>query len=214
MAITWGAIENRTIETGVDRGVLYTGTTSVPWDGLVSVIEKTEDGALNRNYFQGIVYNVDKDPGNFSASIEAFSYPPEFEPFQGMVELRKGMYADNQTSLATFDLSYRTLVADGIKGVDSGYKIHLVYNAIAIPTDLTRNTISDSVSPGNFTWDISTSVSRPAGIRPTSHYVINSSRLTQVQLSNVESLIYGPVGGTSPAKLPSVSTVSGLLSPL
>ena len=208
MAINWGTIERKTIETGVDRGVLYTGTDSVPWDGLVSVTEKSDDRALTPNYIQGIVYHVSKEPGNFSASVEAYSYPDEFEPFQGMYEIEAGLFADNQSTLNTFDFSYRTLIADGINGLGAGYKIHLVYNAIAIPTETQRNTVNDSIEASNFTWDVVCSAIYPKGMRPTAHFVVDSRRLTAAQLTAIENLIYGPNGQSSPSFLPDISIIS------
>lgn len=207
MAVNWNAVGEKTFEAGVDRGMLYLGSTSIPWNGLISVKEKSEGGDLTPYYYEGVVYYVDKSLGNYFATVEAFTYPREFEPYQGLSQMAPGVYADYQPNLKTFDFCYRTMLGNDIDGVGEDYKIHLVYNAIAIPVDRTRNTIGRELSPENFNWDIACVAEHTTGVRPTSHYILDSRFIHPSNFWRIENLLYGEEGASSPPTLPSIQDI-------
>ena len=89
-----------------------------------------------------------------------------------------------------------------------GYKIHLVYNALAAPSDRTNATIKDSPDPNTMSWGITTNPPELAGIRPTSHFVVDSTKTNPAVLVILENHIYG-TESTAPT-LPSPAELVGM----
>jgi hypothetical protein len=183
--LTWNDIGNRFFETGVDHGVLYLpDEIGVPWTGLVSVSENPSGGEARPYYYDGIKY------ANISAA-EEFGSPVEFYACEGMVAVQNGLFVTQQPR-QSFGLSYRTLIGNDVSGVDAGYKIHLVYNALAAPASKTHTTISaDANEPTKFSWDITSLPPILSGLRPTAHFVIDSRRTPTLTLTTLENLLYG-----------------------
>lgn len=176
--IDWGSAP-RPHNGGVDHGVLYSNGVGVPWNGLISVDEK-ESGTLDTtHYFEGRLLVVVEDLSDFAATIESYMYPPEFEDFTGF-----GL----QDPYKRFDLSYR-----------SGDKIHLVYNALSKPGDRTWKSVSKSIEPVTFSWDISTSAIPIPGASPASHLVIDTSSFPNV-IETIGEWLYGT--DTSDPRMP------------
>jgi hypothetical protein len=100
-----------------------------------------------------------------------------------------------------FGLSYRTKIGNDVAGVDLGYKIHLIYNALAAPTSRPNSTMTESVEPFNFSWSISTKPPNFAGYKPTAHLVIDSRDTPSDLLIQIEDILYG--SAAAPARLPS-----------
>lgn len=203
MRLTWGALDERFFETGVDRGVLYTGDgIGVAWNGLTAVNESSTGGDPKPAYIDGYKFRNVASTEEFAASIEAFSAPREFGPCDGSVSLQKGLMATQQPRRA-FNFSYRTLIGNGEDGIDHGYKIHLVYNALAGPAQRTNNTIGDSAEATKISWDITTLPPSFVGLKPTSHYIIDSRDTPRQLLAAIENILYGTDANT--ARMPLVS---------
>jgi hypothetical protein len=187
--LVWDKVGDRTYETGLDRGVLYLQNGSaVPWNGLTSVVEKF-DKESSPIYYDGLKISDHVSLGDFSATLNAITYPEEFLDIEGYGFLRQGMYVGNQ-SPKTFSLSYRTRIGNDING-DAGYKIHILYNLTAIPNDRTYNSISDDQSVIEFEWDIVSVPVEVPGFRPTAHIIINSIDLEPELLTFLEETLYG-----------------------
>lgn len=189
--VQWGGVGTRLYEAGVDRGVLYVGTDpGVPWTGLKSVTESSSGGDARIAHIDGVKYlNVAKNE-DFEATIEAFYSPPEFDACDGMLPLEMGLWATAQRR-RSFGLSYRTLVGNDTQGMQHGYKIHLIYNAIAAPSTRTHNTLSDVGEAGSLTWNLTARPVRWPGVKPTSHLIIDSTQVDPVLLAALEDIIYG-----------------------
>lgn len=207
--LVWTEPESRFFDTGLDRGVLYPrGTQAVAWTGLQSVEEEGGESA-EALYMDGRPYLFVAKPKEFKATIKAITYPDAFTEIMGLQEVADGMYLDSQQS-DIFDLSYRTLVGSSIKGVDHGYKIHLIYNAFVTPQALSYESMSNSINPTSFSWEIqAVPVSLP-GFRPTSHFIIDTRHMDPKKISELETLLYG--GAAQEASLPSPHEVFELLS--
>jgi hypothetical protein len=208
--LTWDTIGERYFETGVDRGVLYVaGAQAVPWNGLVSFNE-TPSGGEPRSYYQdGIKYLAVSGREDFAATLEAFTYPIEFEVCDGTKPLQNGLFATQQ-SRKPFGLTYRTLVGNDLGGVDHGYKIHIVYNALAAPAQRNNKTRTEVSDLEPFSWAVE---SRPVvfpGIKPTAHFVVDSRRTPEALLADIESILYGS-DSFSP-RLPSVAELVSLFN--
>jgi hypothetical protein len=189
--IAWGSVGERYYQTGVDRGVLYVADKpGVPWNGLTSVSENPIGGDEKPYYIDGVKYLSVSSAEEFAATIEAFTYPDEFEECDGSEEVFNGLFL-TQRPRRSFGLSYRTKVGNDVDGVDHAYKIHLIYNALASPTNRVNSTIADSIEPANFSWNISTRPIAIPGYQHTAHFVIDSRRVDPLVLADLEDVLYG-----------------------
>lgn len=207
--ITWSDPTERYFETGLDRGVLYPkGGPAVPWNGLTGMDEKGGDGSA-AYYVDGRPFLYLPKPKEFQATLRAFTYPDEFSAMMGIVEATDGMYLDSQQS-DSFDLSYRTLIGNAVLGEKAGYKIHLIYNATVVPMDKSFESLSESINPTEFSWDIQAVPVPVDGYRATSHVTIDTRHMDSERLSAIETLIYGDP--ETLISLPSPQTIFDTLS--
>lgn len=193
--ITWGDTGHRFFSTGVDRGVLFLQNGSgVPWNGLVSVNEAPSGSDAVQAHFDGKKYHSRRSPEEFSGTIEAYTYPSEFEIFLGQAVMHTAQ------ARTPFNFSYRTRIGNDDNGVDHAYLIHIVYNVLIKPTQRTLQTISDSIDVSAFSWDFETNPLR-MGKRRGSHLIIDSRLAYPWALEELEAILYGSTTTTS--KLPS-----------
>lgn len=203
--ITWDAVGERRFETGVGHGVVYPKDgPGVPWNGLVNVTEKIVQSSSESVYLDGIKLRNEIVYGEFEASVEAFTYPPELSNLTGLASNGRGLTYDNQEALE-FDLSYQALSGNGTSEDEYTNIIHLVYNAKALPTDIGRSTISSTPEPANFSWEISTLPIRISSRKPTSHIIIDQSMTSDFNWRLVTDALYG-TELTAP-RMPTISEV-------
>lgn len=208
--LAWGAHGERFFETGTDRGVLYLGgKPGVPWNGLKAVNESVTGGDAKPYYLDGYKYLNISSYEEFSASIDAFSAPHEFGVCDGTVGIHNGLFATEQPRVE-FGLSYRTLIGNDQDGVNHGYKIHLVYNALASPSSRNNQSVGGGVNILGLSWSITTQPPLTTGIRPTAHFVIDSRRTPSGLLKTVEDILYGT--SSSDARLPTVEELRTLFT--
>lgn len=199
--LTWDAYGTRFFESGVDRGVLYIPSDpGVSWPGLVSVTENPSGGEPKAFYQEGIKYLNIAGAEEFEATINAFSAPREFEPCDGNVHIQNGLYVTQQRR-QSFGFSYRTMIGNDADGADHAYKIHLVYNALAAPTQRSRNSRGSSTDPSVFSWAITTLPPAITGYRRTAHLIIDTRYTDSEVLSAFEDTLYG-----SESEFPSLPT--------
>lgn len=203
--LIWDNIGSRRFETGLDRGVLYLSDGSgVAWSGLVSVSEKTST-TTEALYFDGRKFNDVVGIGDYSAELSAFTYPNEFSEIAGIVEAGRGISFYDQR-LSRFGLSYRTKLGNDLQGPDAGYQIHVIYNLIAVVSeDIGHDSISDSVTPITFKWDISAVPIEVPGFEPVSHIVIDTTKSPSDIVTDLEHKLYG-TASTAPI-LPELSYI-------
>jgi hypothetical protein len=195
-ALVWDLVGDRFYETGIDHGVLYmpdeTGeyTTGVAWNGLTSVTESPTGAEATAQYADNIKYLNLISVEEFGATIEAFTYPEEFAPYDGLGVPEPGLFVGQQPR-KMFGLSYRTRVGNDVSGDTYGYKLHLVYGCIASPSEKAYNTINDSPEAITFSWEISTTPVPVSGFSPTSLLVIDSGIVDAGALTALEAILYG-----------------------
>lgn len=190
--LTWDQTGTRRYEGGVDRGVLYLPDGSgVPWSGLTSIEEDMSDIGVTSYYYEGIKYLDSRSSGNFSATLNAITYPPEFDKFDGFDDLDGGMFFDNQDVRDRFGLSYRSLIGNDVEGMEYGYKIHVAYNLTATPDNRERTTLSDEQNPSEFTWQLTSIPEVVPGFRPTAHVVFDTTLLNRYLIRDIEDILYG-----------------------
>jgi hypothetical protein len=189
--LTWDQVGERLFETGVSKGVLYKADGhGVAWNGLISV-DNNQSDSTEPIYFDGVKFDDIVTQGDFTATITAYTYPDEFEPYEGSMEDQAGFFVLNQPPHRAFGLSYRTNVGDDIIGIEKGYKIHLLYNLIVVPSQKSYQTLGDSIEPVEFEWTISAIPEEIEGYRPTAHVVIDSTRIDPYLLADLEEILYG-----------------------
>ena len=162
---------------------------AVPWIGLTGVDEKGGEGAASY-YIDGRPFLFLPKPKEYQATLRAYTYPDEFAAIMGVTEVADGMYLDSQPG-ESFDLSYRTLVGNAVNGLDHGYKIHLVYNAVVTPQSLSYDTLGSSINPVEFAWDIQAVPVRVEGFRPTAHIIIDTRHMDPARIAAIEEMLYG-----------------------
>lgn len=194
--LTWDRVGERVYETGLDKGVLYLPDGSaVPWNGLTSVIEKF-DKASSPVYYDGMKINDLVTLGDFEASLKAVTYPDEFLELEGLASNRRGLfYADQPPK--TFGLCYRTQIGNDLEGDVAGYKIHILYNVTAIPSDKTYATLSAEPSLVEFEWTITAVPEEVPGHRPTAHIILDSRDIDPWLLEELEEMLYGSTGANA-----------------
>lgn len=207
--LSWSTPGTRFFEAGVDQGVLFIGTVGVPWIGLISVDENPTGGDAKAYYIDGVKYLNAAANEEFAATLSAYTYPDEFNECDGSSKIHNGLYATQQAR-KTFSLSYRTRIGNDVDGVDHGYKIHLVYNALAAPSKATYSSIGGSNDPSDFSWDITTRASAFALHRNVSHLVIDSTETDARILSTLEDILYG--SDTTASRLPSITELTSLFA--
>lgn len=178
--LTWGELDKRSFEYGVDRGVFYIKNgAGFAWQGLVSVQDMTADASQTLIYIDGFGHENQLLMGNFAATIQAMTYPDEFEPYDGYDGINSAQ------GRRAFDFSFRTMQDGG------HYKIHLVYNALATPSEKNRSTINERIEVSLFAWDLSTRPELIPNARASSHFVIDTKYVNDGVLSAIETRLYG-----------------------
>ena len=194
--IVWDAIGEHTFETGVRNGVLYlqgaegTYNTGVAWNGLTSVSESPEGAEPTDLYADDIKYLTLMSAENFKATIEAYTYPVEFEECDGSATIAKGVVIGQQ-SRKPFGLCYRTSIGNDTDGNEHGYKLHIVYGCQASPSEKQYSTINDSPDAVTFSWEVSTTPVNVNGKKPTATLIIDSTKADKAKLTALEAILYG-----------------------
>jgi hypothetical protein len=205
--VIWNAMGQRFFETGVDRGVLYVDALpGVAWTGLISVSESPSGGDSRPYYVDGVKYLNLATAEEFEATINALANPPEFGPCDGTMSIQNGLFVTQQPR-KSFGLSYRTRLGNDVDGADYAYKIHLVYNALAAPSQRSNNSLGGEISPTSFSWAITTRPPAITGYKRTAHLVIDSNLTDPGVMTEVEDLIYG-----SEANQPQLPTPDELIA--
>lgn len=205
--ITWDAVGDRTYETGVDQGVLYPQDSdgSYPagfgWNGLTTVTETPSGAEATPQYADNIQYLNLVSIELFGGTIEALTYPDEFEQCDGTAQPSAGITVGQQNRKA-FGLSYRTRLGNDVDGSDYGYKLHLVYGALAKPSEKAFETINDTPKPIGFSWEFTTSPVAVTGLKPTALMTIDSTLVDADALAALEAFLYGTSGAAPRLPLP------------
>lgn len=202
--LQWDNVGERMFETGIDHAVLYpvdsngTYPKGVAWNGITSASESpsgAEDTAL---YADNIKYLNLKSAEEFGMSIEAYTYPDEWEQCDGTATLAEGVKLGQQ-SRKGFGLSYRTRIGNDTEGDSHGYKIHLVYGCSASPSERSYQTVNDSPEAITFSWEISTTPVLLDGFKAVSLITIDSTKVNADKLAALEEILYGKDESTSGA---------------
>ena len=211
--LTWDASGERLYETGVKQGVLYVMDSNVygngvAWNGLTAITESPSGAESTPLYADDIKYLDLRSTEEFGATIEAYTYPDEFAACDGSASLADGV-SIGQQARKMFGLCYRTTVGNDTDGTDHGYKLHLIYGAMASPSEKAYSTINDSPEAITFSWELTTTPVNVTGFKPTASLTIDSTKIAPEKLAAIEALLYGSESGE--AKLPLPDEIAEIL---
>lgn len=206
ISLEWDKSGERYFETGVDRGVLYVYNSTnqeynegVEWNGLTGVTASPDGAEPTDLWADNIKYATLRSAETFGATIEAYTYPKEFAECDGSAAYGDGIYVGQQPR-KNFGFTYRTKVGSDTDTEASAYKIHVIYNATASPSERSYETVNDSPDAITLSWEITTTPVNVTGFKPTSEITFDTRELTSQQIQKLEQKLYGD--GTSPATLP------------
>jgi len=189
--LDWGQTGERFFEAGIDYGVLFVDSNpGVPWIGLVGFTEKNSGGESSPRYLDGIKISNRTAPEEFEGTLEAYTYPLEFERCDGTYTAQNGLRIAQQKR-RPFSMSYRSKVGNEIQGLELGYKLHLLYNLTAEPSDREYQSLKDQNDPITFSWKITSRAAVIDGYRPTAHFIVDSRDVPAELLANLEDILYG-----------------------
>lgn len=204
MKLAWDKTGEHLYETGVDHGVLYPIQTGglynkgVAWNGITKVSEKPTGAEATPLYADNVKYLNLVSAESFEASIEAYMYPDEFAECDGSANIATGV-SIGQQNRKMFGLAYRTVVGNDEDNNDHGYKLHLIYNALAAPSEKGYSTINDSPEAISFSWEVKTTPVNVAGFKPTACVTIDSTKVKPAKLAALEEILYGKDESTTGA---------------
>ena len=194
--LVWDEVGSRFFETGVKNGVLFVQNDEggynkgVVWNGLTAVTESPSGAEETPLYADDIKYVVFYSNEEFGATVEAYTYPEEFEQCDGSASLGKGVTVGQQAR-RSFALVYKTAIGNDIQGQDLGYKLHIIYGAKAAPSEKAYSTVNDSPEAVTFSWEISTVPVNVNGLKPTATVVIDSTKIDGEALAAIEAKLFG-----------------------
>lgn len=194
--LVWDQTGDREYETGVKNGVLYpqgeggTYPKGVAWNGLISVTESPSGAEATALYADDIKYLNLMSNEEFGATIEAYMSPEEFDQCDGTASLATGV-SIGQQKRKTFGMAYKTTIGNDVDGNDHGYKIHLIYGALAAPSEKAYSSINDSPEAMTLSWEVSTTPVTVDGFKPTATVVIDSTKADPTKLAALEAVLFG-----------------------
>lgn len=213
--LEWDKKTERLYETGVKQGVLYvqkadgTYDNGVAWNGLTAVTENPSGAESNPLYADDIKYIDLRSAEEFGATIEAYTYPDEFSACDGSATVTAGVTIGQQVR-KPFGLCYRTTLGNDSEFNDHGYKLHIIYNATASPSEKGYQTINDNPEAITFSWEITTTPVAVTGYKPTASITIDSTKVDATKLETLEGMLYGTA--QAEPTLPTPNTVISTLS--
>ena len=212
--LNWDVQGERYYETGVSKGVLYPFkegkyTNGVAWNGLTAVTESPSGAEPTPLYADNIKYLNLLSNEEFAATVEAYTYPDEFAECDGSAELAAGVSVGQQKRIP-FGMSYVTKIGNDTDGQDYGYKIHLIYGALAKPSQKNYATINDNPEAITFSWELSTTPVAVPNLKPTACITIDSKKVTPEKLKKIEDKLYGTE--SEEATLPTPAELAALIA--
>lgn len=205
--LVWDQTGEKFYETGVKNGVLYVQHTDgsypkgVAWNGLTAVTESPSGAEKTPLYADDTKYLNLMSAEEFGATIEAYTYPDEFAQCDGSAEIAEGVTIGQQAR-KTFGMAYKTTLGNDVSNNDYGYKLHIIYGALASPSEKGYSTINDSPEAITFSWEVTTTPVNVTGKKPTASLVIDSTKANPEKLAALEKILFGSTEANARLPLP------------
>ena len=205
--LVWDQTGEKFYETGVKNGVLYVQHTDgtypkgVAWNGLTAVTESPSGAEKTPLYADDTKYLNLMSAEEFGATIEAYTYPDEFAQCDGSAEIAEGVTIGQQARKA-FGMAYKTTLGNDVSNNDYGYKLHIIYGALASPSEKGYSTINDSPEAITFSWEVTTTPVNVTGKKPTASLVIDSTKANPEKLAALEKILFGSAEANARLPLP------------
>lgn len=205
--LIWDEVGQRFFETGVKNGVLYVQDNDgsykngVVWNGLTAVTESPSGAEETPLYADDVKYLTLRSAEEFGATVEAYTYPEEFEQCDGSASIAAGVTIGQQARRA-FGLCYRTSVGNDIQGQNFSYKLHLIYGCTVAPSEKSYSTINDNPEAITFSWELSTVPVPVDGFSPTASLVIDASKVDEGKMQLLEDALFGDESNEAKLLLP------------
>ena len=205
--LIWDEVGQRFFETGVKNGVLYVQNNDgsyangVVWNGLTAITESPSGAEETPLYADDVKYLTLRSAEEFGATIEAFTYPEEFEQCDGSAQIAAGITVGQQARRA-FGLCYRTAVGNDIQGQEFSYKLHIIYGCTVAPSEKSYSTINDNPEAITFSWELSTVPVPVDGFKPTASLIIDASKVDAGKLQLLENALFGDAENEATLLLP------------
>lgn len=205
--LIWDEVGQRFFETGVKNGVLYVQDNDgsykngVVWNGLTAVTESPSGAEETPLYADDVKYLTLRSAEEFGATVEAYTYPEEFEQCDGSASIANGVTIGQQARRA-FGLCYRTSVGNDIQGQNFSYKLHLIYGCTVAPSEKSYSTINDNPEAITFSWELSTVPVPVDGFSPTASLVIDASKVDEGKMQQLEDALFGAESNEAKLLLP------------
>ena len=215
--LVWDQTGEKFYETGVKNGVLYVQHTDgtypkgVAWNGLTAVTESPSGAEKTALYADDTKYLNMMSAEEFGATIEAYTYPDEFAQCDGSAEIADGVTIGQQAR-KTFGMAYKTTLGNDVSNNDYGYKLHIIYGALASPSEKGYSTINDSPEAITFSWEVTTTPVNVTGKKPTASLVIDSTKANPEKLAALEKILFG--SAEAAARLPLPDEIATLMKNL
>lgn len=214
--LVWDESGKKLYETGTSQVALFTKTgangaytSGVAWNGATGVTESPSGGEPSPLYADDVKYLSLMSNEEFGGTIEAYTYPDEFSVCDGSAEIQPGVKFGQQPR-KEFGLAYKTILGNDANGNEYGYKLHIVYGALAKPSEKAYATVNDSPDAVKFSWEFSTTPVAVSGYKPVASITIDSTKIAQDKLTALENILYGTEGVDSRLPLPDeVATIVG-----
>ena len=212
--LEWDKSGEKLYETGVKNCALYVFKNNaydkgIAWNGITGITESPSGAEASPLYADDIKYLNLISNEDFGATLEAYTYPKEFEECDGTAEISKGV-SIGQQNRKTFGLVYKTTLGNDVDGNSHGYKIHVIYGCLAAPSEKAYASINDSPEAITFSWELSTTPVEVNGFKPTSTITIDSTKIDAEKLKKLEDKLYGSETGEATLLLP--NEIMALLS--
>lgn len=200
--LSWDDDTKRYYETGTSQGVLYvkkddgTYDKGVAWNGLTAFSESPSGAEETELYANDKKYGSLRSAEKFGGTLEAYTYPEEFEQCDGSLEVATGVTIGQQAR-KSFGFTYKTVVGNDVS-TDYGYKLHIIWNASVSPSEKAYASINDSPEAITFSWELAatpTEVTIDGVKKYTASMVIDTTKLENgkenTKLKEVEAKLYG-----------------------
>lgn len=195
--ILFDQIGEKFYELGVSKCVLFVMDNDtnnykdgVAWNGISSISETPEGADKTDLYADNIKYASFRALETFGGTIEAYTYPDEFEECDGSVSPKKGLNIGQQ-GRKTFALAYKTQVGSDTDSEASAYKLHIIYGCTCSPSERSYETINDSPEAITFSWEFDSTPVPVEGYKDTSVITLDSRATEQATaLKTIEDMIY------------------------